>query len=59
MSIRILWVVALVAAWTAIVAGGVYAYRLPSGQHNLLPLIVAAPAVLLAKLAWRQVRRTA
>ena len=59
MSIRIVWVAALVVAWAAILAGFVYAYRLPSGEHNLLPLIVAAPAVLLAKLAWRQLRRAA
>ena len=59
MSIRILWLAALAVACAAIVAGLVYAYRLPSGDHNLLPLIIAAPAVLLAKLAWRQLRRAA
>ena len=59
MSVRILWVSALAAAWAAILAGVVYAYRLPSDHHSLLPLIVAAPAVLLAKLAWRQLRRAA
>ena len=59
MSHRILWMAALAVACAAIVAGVVYAYRLPSGEHSLLPLIVAAPAVLLAKLAWRRLRRAA
>ena len=57
MTARILWMTVVVLSSATVVAAIIYAYRLPAGQNSLLPLMIAAPAALMARLAWRQVRR--
>lgn len=59
MSTRLLWIVLIAACYAAILAGLDYAYRLPSGQHTMLPLLVGAPATLLSRHAWRRIWRIA
>lgn len=54
---RTLWTTVLLLCVAATVGSLFYSLRAPGGQ--LLPLLVAMPFVILAKIAWRQIRRPA
>jgi hypothetical protein len=56
---RTLWTITFALCILAIIAGGIYAYRLPSEQSSPAPLLFAAPFILLARVAWRQLQRAA
>lgn len=55
MSIRAAWLVALVLSMVWIIGG--FAYTLSSRSGSLLPLLFTAPALILARVAWRSLRR--
>jgi hypothetical protein len=59
MSARILWTATFALCIVALIAGFVYAYRLPSEESSPLPILVAAPFGGLARISWRALRRAA